>query len=110
MLATGLISQRRKAILVYSVVSLALFMLADIGESSMPAWIFIVWLLFVAVGVWINWRITQKAGFPGWYSLGLIVPFLNLILILLFAFSEWPIEREVKLLRGLAMRKTPVPR
>ncbi len=97
-----------KANTVFTVVTLASSVLADVGETSFPVWIFFVYLAIVAVGLWINWRITQKAGFPGWYSLGLIVPFFGLILVVLFAFSEWPIERELRLLRSMALKK-PAP-
>jgi hypothetical protein len=42
------------------------------------------------------WRIFSKAGYPGWMSLGMFFPVLNFILILILAFSEWPIERELR--------------
>jgi len=32
----------------------------------------------------------------------LIVPFVNIIVICLFAFNEWPIERALKVARGEA--------
>ena len=110
MLATRHISQRWKGKTVFTVVSIASFVLADIGEGAIPAWLIPLWLALIVIGFWLNWRITQKAGFPGWYSLGLIVPFFGLILIVLFAFSEWPIERELTLLRGMAARKPTLPR
>ncbi|MBV8082746.1 MAG: hypothetical protein JO347_06295 [Candidatus Eremiobacteraeota bacterium] len=79
------------------------------GDSANPPGWFIFFALIIAVlGLWMNWRITAKAGFPGWYSLGLLAPFVGLILVVLFAFAEWPIEREVKLLRSMAARK-PIP-
>lgn len=37
--------------------------------------------------------IARKAGYPGWYSLLMLVPVLNLVLIYCFAFSTWPIEQ-----------------
>lgn len=77
---------------------------ADAGAVS--AVVIFFWLVLVIISLIIQWRIAQKAGFPGWYSLGLIVPLLNLILIVLFAFTEWPIERELRLLRGIAIRPT----
>jgi hypothetical protein len=39
------------------------------------------------------WRITAKAGFPGALSLLLLIPLLNIVLIWIFAFSRWPIEK-----------------
>lgn len=40
--------------------------------------------------------IARKAGYPGWYSLLMIVPVLNLVLIYCFAFARWPIERSTE--------------
>ena len=36
--------------------------------------------------------IVTKAGFSGWWVVLLMVPFLNIALIWLFAFIEWPAE------------------
>jgi hypothetical protein len=36
------------------------------------------------------WLIFTKAGFPGWYSLGMLFPILNLVLIFFLAFAKWP--------------------
>jgi uncharacterized membrane protein len=44
-------------------------------------------------------RIVQKAGYTGWWVLVLIIPILNLIMFLIFAFSDWPMrsgERKVE--------------
>lgn len=46
------------------------------------------------------WRICSKAGYPGVLSLCLCIPLVNLFFILFFAFSEWPIERELRELRA----------
>ena len=40
--------------------------------------------------IWPSWRTCTKAGFPGPLGLMAIVPFLNLILLFILAFSEWP--------------------
>lgn len=39
------------------------------------------------------WRIVSKAGFSGALSLLTIIPFVNLVLLWVFAFSHWPIEK-----------------
>ncbi|HZV78055.1 MAG TPA: hypothetical protein VFF60_00445 [Candidatus Binatus sp.] len=64
--------------------------------------IFLIIVLIFAIVIY--WRIASKAGYPGALSLLMIVPFVNLILLLIFAFSEWPIEREVRALRGISGR------
>lgn len=40
-------------------------------------------------------KISSKAGYPRWHGLIMLVPVLNVIAILIFAYSEWPIETKV---------------
>jgi hypothetical protein len=48
-------------------------------------------ILLVAAAIWLPWvRIFPKAGYSAWLSLLMFVPLLNLILLIWFAFSEWP--------------------
>jgi type II secretory pathway component PulF len=66
-------------------------------------------LIILIISIVIYWRIAMKAGYPGAYSLLLLIPLVNLIVILMFAFSQWPIERELAALRGGSGRPmTPV--
>ena len=53
--------------------------------------IFMTGIYFIA---W--WKIFSKAGYSGARSLLLIFPLVNLIVFLLFAFSEWPIQRRLR--------------
>lgn len=57
-------------------------------------------VFIVALSIWPAWRIVAKTGNAGALSLGLLVPVLNIILIFYIAFSEWPIERELKRLQS----------
>ena len=50
----------------------------------------IVILVMGAVIVVPFWRIFSKAGFPGALSLLMLVPLVNLIMIFVLAFAEWP--------------------
>ena len=45
-------------------------------------------------------RIIQKAGYSGWWVLVGLVPGLNLVMFLVFAYSRWPVLRENELLRS----------
>lgn len=45
--------------------------------------------IFLPVVVIPYWRIFSKAGFSGWLSLLILVPFVNLIILYVIAFSEW---------------------
>ena len=47
--------------------------------------------LLVVVG-W--WKILSRVGYPGFLSLLLFVPIVNIVVFLLFAYLPWPIEDE----------------
>lgn len=61
------------------------------GAFSLWHWL----VLLVLAGTFIipAWRIAGKAGFPGALSLLLLVPLLGIVLIWVFAFIRWPVER-----------------
>jgi hypothetical protein len=51
---------------------------------------------YIVVGViaLVAWaQIFSKAGYSGWMCLLLIVPLVNVIVFLWFAFSRWPVLR-----------------
>ncbi len=51
------------------------------------------WLLLPVFGLfclWLGFRILKRAGFDGWWTLVLLVPVVNIIMIWIFAFSPWP--------------------
>jgi hypothetical protein len=53
----------------------------------------IVFLGVILFGVWIFWRIFEKAGFSGALSLLTLIPGIgHFICVLILAFSRWPAE------------------
>jgi uncharacterized membrane protein YhaH (DUF805 family) len=50
--------------------------------------------------IWIYSLILKKAGMNPWLSLLMLIPLAGFILLLILAFSEWPIERENRALRA----------
>ena len=40
-------------------------------------------------------NISSKAGYPRWHGLLMALPFVNLIVLITFAFSTWPIEKRL---------------
>ncbi len=52
-----------------------------------------IMLLLVVVP---HWFIFKKVGYSPWRSLTILVPFLNIIMLWLLGFSEWPIQKELK--------------
>jgi hypothetical protein len=68
---------------------------------------FIAFLVFFGIAavlftMYCWWHVAQKCGYPGAYSLLLLIPVVNIIVQLIWIFSEWPIEAEVKRLRASA--------
>ena len=70
------------------------------------------WILFciamLILSLIINWRITEKAGFPGAGSLLMLIPLANLFVLCFFAFSEWPIERDLREARSRGGPVSPI--
>ena len=46
------------------------------------------------------WKIFTKAGFPGWWSLSMLIPLLGIFVLFYLAFAEWPIQREFNKLKN----------
>ena len=47
-----------------------------------------------------SWKICEKAGFPGWYSLAVFFPMLNVFLLYYLAFASWPALEDAELDRS----------
>jgi len=60
----------------------------------------VVWLVLFLFCVYVNWRIAEKSGFPGAYSLLMLIPLLNIIVFLIWVFSDWPVEVEARRARA----------
>ena len=71
-------------------------------DAAATAIVLIFAFVVLLVAVVIYWRIFAKTVNSGALSLLMFVPIVNLIMILYLAFSEWPIEQEVKQLRAQA--------
>jgi len=72
----------------------------DVGDN--PAGLLcmlgvIVAVLALVITIW--WQIWAKTGYGGAMSLLMLLPIVNLIMLLVLAFSEWPVLREVRQLR-----------
>jgi hypothetical protein len=52
--------------------------------------ILILLAVLAAVIVLPYWKIFSRVGFPGWFSLLMVVPALNLIVLYYLAFARWP--------------------
>jgi hypothetical protein len=56
-------------------------------------WELIIIAVLIVIPVLIFGPVVRKAGFSRWWSLLLAVPLINLIMIWVFAFMEWPAEK-----------------
>lgn len=57
-------------------------------------------LLITIIYIWAAVRIIHRSGYSGWWILITLVPILNVIMYLIFAFKQAPTERELKQLRA----------
>jgi energy-coupling factor transporter transmembrane protein EcfT len=77
---------------------------ATVADSGLDASLIVALVLaYVALFVLIlsGWvKILSKAGYSGWWVLIGFVPVVNFIMLLIFAFSDWPVLREVRRLRS----------
>ena len=77
---------------------------ADATWLAMFGVFWLIWLLVICAVVVLTvvayWRIATKAGYNGVLSLLMLVPLANIILLIYFAFTDWPIEQELQRLRG----------
>jgi Protein of unknown function (DUF2510) len=63
--------------------------------------VFLVVLIAVAVlAIVAGVKIVSKAGYSGWWILITFVPIVGSIFLFVFAFSDWPVLREVRMLRA----------
>lgn len=60
------------------------------GFDSVWHWLVLIMLLMFYIPAW---RIVSKAGFHGALSLLLLVPLVNVVMLWVFAFVPWPVER-----------------
>ena len=63
------------------------------GKIGLPELLVVVAIVVVFLPVLAWWRIFSKAGYPGALGLTALIPGVNLVVLLWFAFSTWPIER-----------------
>ncbi len=51
----------------------------------------LIWtVIWAAIVVFPFWKINAKAGYPGWLSLLMVIPLVNLAYLYFLAFSSWP--------------------
>lgn len=64
--------------------------------ESFSLWHSVILLLplgVIALYFWMIVRILNKAGYSGWWSLLMVVPLVNIVMVWVFAFADWPAIR-----------------
>ena len=69
-----------------------------VGAAFMLFFLFIA-LLITILSVWIYCRIFSKAGFCWALGLLMFVPIANIIMLFVLAFVDWPVLRELRMLK-----------
>jgi len=65
------------------------------GTAALVAWAAVAIIFLIAYI-----QIIRKAGYSGWWVLVGLVPLLNVVMFLVFAFSRWPVTQERDALRA----------
>lgn len=79
----------------------------DLGSALLIYFLIGIALIVFAVVIW--WKIFAKAGYSGAMGLLMFVPIANLIVLLILAFGEWPIRKELNYLRQQVGRNPQFP-
>lgn len=56
----------------------------------------VLYVGLIVFGIYLYMRVAQKAGWTLWHGLLVLVPLANIVFMLMFVFSEWPIERRLR--------------
>lgn len=63
------------------------------GLGGISLWQLLILVVLVAIPVVVFGPVSRKAGFSRWWSLLLLVPIVNILLVWAFAFIAWPAEK-----------------
>jgi hypothetical protein len=74
-----------------------------VGRLGLPELLVVLVLVFF---MYVAWRIVAKTGNSGALSILFLVPLANVAFMLYLGFAEWPVERELKALKGPSNRSS----
>ena len=60
----------------------------------------LVYVAIAVISIIAAVKVVTKAGYSGWWVLIVLVPVVGFVMALVFAFSDWPVLREVRALRA----------
>ncbi len=56
----------------------------------------LVEVVFLVVAIVAAVKILPKAGYSAWYALLLLIPVVGFVMIIVFAFADWPVDKELR--------------
>jgi energy-coupling factor transporter transmembrane protein EcfT len=72
---------------------------ASTGLSAGFGILIVFYLALAVLGIVAAVKVVSKAGYSGWWVLIGFVPLVGTIFVLVFAFSTWPVTRELEMLK-----------
>ena len=82
-------------------------MFSNIGFAEIGIIAILVLFALIFLGILPYWMIYKKTGKSGAMSLLQLIPVVNIIMLFVLAFGEWPIERELIQLRRMRQDNNP---
>jgi len=76
--------------------------LAPLLSLGIVMFVTLVILAFLVVSILLWCKIFSKTGYHWAFGLLILIPFGSLIVILILAFSDWPVLKELRLLKDRA--------
>ena len=73
--------------------------MAPIFGAMVIMFVLLVALIILAIKILIYCKIFAKAGYCWALGLLMLVPIANIIMLFVLAFADWPIQREMRLLK-----------
>ena len=74
--------------------------IAAIGGIVVVLLILFFGLVYTVVKAVVCWKIFAKAGYAGVLGLLMLIPIVDVIMVFVLAFGQWPILRELAHLKG----------
>jgi Protein of unknown function (DUF2510) len=59
-----------------------------------------IYLAILVLGILAAVKVATKAGYSGWWVLITFIPLVGAVFVFIFAFSTWPVTKEVQMLRA----------
>ena len=73
--------------------------MAPVFGAMFIMFVLLVALIITAIKILIFCKIFAKAGYCWALGLLMLVPIANIVMLFVLAFADWPIQREMRLLR-----------